>query len=165
MFAAAEVLVESGPGDDAAGDGAGDLPHDELESVAADKPPRACGVVGRGGGATRIVIDALKIRRVSDMAVDGGAVHVDIKDREKNPDAAHTAVGELAFLDFDDVGDASVRRRDDDPRASRNLPCRITKEPQGKEQESAGNEREPGKKIECGDGGRGQAEDEPDALL
>ena len=45
-LAAAEVLVASSPRDDAAGDGSGDLPHDEFEFVLADKSPRACGVVG-----------------------------------------------------------------------------------------------------------------------
>lgn len=111
------------------------------------------------------MIDAWKIRRVSHMAIDRGAVHVDIKDRKKNSDAAHAPVGELIFLNFDDVGNPAVRRRDDDSRARGNLPRGIAEEPEGEEQENTGKRHEPWEKKECGDGGRGQAEDEPDALL
>lgn len=107
----------------------------------------------------------MKIGRVSNPAVDRGAVHVDIKDRKKNPDAAHATVGKFAFLDFHDIGNATVRRRDDDSGACGNLPSGIAEKPESEEQEDGGNRREPGDKIKCGEGGCGPAEDEPDALF
>jgi hypothetical protein len=112
-LAAGEGLALGGPGDDAAGDEAGNL-ADGDGAVLGFEPPGAAFVAGAGVGVADVEELAGLVDGALDFAGDGGAVDVDVEDGEEDGDADHGAEMEIGLVVFLDADDEAVGGGDDD---------------------------------------------------
>ena len=107
-----KCIAELGPGDDAPGDGPGDLPDDERGALSLESPGQRF-VLRADIGMARIEEKPRMMLDVAYLPVDGGAVRVDIEDGEENANAFHPAVQHFGFLRFRDGGDRPIRGGED----------------------------------------------------
>jgi len=111
------------------------------------------------------MVGALELGGVDHTTVSRCPVDVHVENRKKNTDAAHAPVDQLRFLDFHDVGDASVGRRNNEARSVGNGAGRIAKKPEGESEQATGEDHQPprAKEPRCGIR-HGENEQDPFAL-
>lgn len=157
-FAPGEFVAHDCPGADAAGDGSCDL-ADEDGACGARENPRTADVE-EGGVRIAGVQEASGFGfRVSHLTCERSTVHVNVQDREKNPDSTDAGLQEFGFLDFIHGGYESIGGGDREFLARRRSAFRVAEEIDREEQSEREEDRDKWGKEGCEDpceGDRGQ---------
>lgn len=154
-----QVFALGGPGDDAAGDEAGDLAEDEGAVGSFEEPVH--------GFVTDIDFRVAGVEEFTGMVVDfgdaaggGGAVDVDIEDGEEDGDAFHGGMDVPGFLDGIDGDDAAIGSADDVERVGGDGSFGVAEEPEDVGESGAGHEGEPGADPQAKEGDDAEDEEE-----
>ena len=85
-------------------------------------------VLGRAAWITRVEEFARPVLEMFHLSSTWRSIHVDIQDREKNPDAQRRTIYKVAVRDDADVGDLPVGWRDEDRSIDRGGSSRVAEE-------------------------------------